>query len=91
MANANVPRGLVPYRRTTGEPYNGSANVYYVPSSVASNIFIGDPVTWLTASADNQGIPRYYPRYGWRLEPTFSALWSGLWRAASRLFPLPAI
>ena len=57
MANANIARGLVPYRRTTGEPYNGAANVYYVPASVASNIFVGDPVTWLTASADTQGIP----------------------------------
>lgn len=57
MANANVARGLIPYRRTTGEPYNGSANIYYVPSSVASNIFIGDPVTWLTNAADANGIP----------------------------------
>jgi hypothetical protein len=57
MANANVARGLIPYRRNTGEPYNGSANIYYVPASVASNIFIGDPLTWLTNSADSQGIP----------------------------------
>jgi hypothetical protein len=57
MANANVARGLIPYRRTTGEPYNGAANIYYVPSSVASNIFIGDPVTYLTNSADSSGIP----------------------------------
>lgn len=57
MANANAPRGLVPYRRSTGEPYNGAANVYYVPASVASNIFVGDPVTWLTNSADANGIP----------------------------------
>jgi hypothetical protein len=57
MANANVARGLIPYRRNTGEPYNGSANIYYVPASVASNIFIGDPLIWLTNSADSQGIP----------------------------------
>ncbi len=57
MANANVPRGLIPYRRTTGEPYNGAANIYYVPSSVASNIFIGDPLTYLTSAADANGIP----------------------------------
>ncbi len=57
MANANVARGLVPYRRTTGEPYNGAANIYYVPAAVASNIFIGDPVTWLTNAADANGIP----------------------------------
>lgn len=57
MANANVARGLIPYRRTTGEPYNGAANIYYVPAAVASNIFIGDPVTWLTNAADANGIP----------------------------------
>jgi hypothetical protein len=57
MANANAPRGLVPYRRSTGEPYNGAANIYYVPSSVASNLFIGDPITWLSNSADGNGIP----------------------------------
>lgn len=57
MANANVARGLVPYRRTTGEPYNGAANVYYVPASYGSAIYVGDPVQIVTASADLQGIP----------------------------------
>jgi hypothetical protein len=57
MANANIARGLIPYRRTTGEPYNGAANIYYVPSAVSSNIFIGDPLTWLTNAADANGIP----------------------------------
>lgn len=57
MANAVTARGLVPYRRSSGEPYNAGGNVYYVPASVASNIFVGDPVTWLTASADASGIP----------------------------------
>lgn len=57
MANANVARGLIPYRRTTGEPYNGAANIYYVPASYGSNIFVGDPVQVVTASADLQGIP----------------------------------
>lgn len=57
MANANVATGLIPYRRTTGEPYNGAANIYYVPAAVSSNIFIGDPLTWLTNAADANGIP----------------------------------
>ncbi len=61
MANANAPIGLRPYRRTNGEPYNGAANVYYVPSSVASNVFVGDPVTYLTAAADANGIPAVTP------------------------------
>lgn len=58
MANSNNPRGLIPYRRTNGEPYNGAANVYYVPSSVGSAIYVGDPVTYLTNAGDtNTGIP----------------------------------
>lgn len=57
MANANIPRGLVPYRRTSGEPYNGSANIYYVPASYGSNIFLGDPIHIVTATADLSGIP----------------------------------
>lgn len=57
MANANAPRGLIPYRRFTGEPYSAPGNIYYVPASVASNIFVGDPLTWLTNSADANGIP----------------------------------
>ena len=57
MANANAPRGLIPYRRASGEPYNGSANIYYVPSSYGTAIYVGDPVQIVTASADLQGIP----------------------------------
>ncbi|MEJ0093819.1 MAG: hypothetical protein WDN46_10350 [Methylocella sp.] len=57
MANANVPRGLIPYRRTTGEPFNGAGNIYFIPASNPNNIFIGDPLTYLTNSADNEGIP----------------------------------
>lgn len=57
MANSNTPRGLIPYRRTTGEPYNGAANIYFVPAGVSSAIFVGDPVTYLSNSADAVGIP----------------------------------
>jgi hypothetical protein len=57
MANANAPRGLIPYRRASGEPYNSAGNIYYVPASYATNIFVGDPVQIVTASADTQGIP----------------------------------
>ena len=56
MANANAPRGLIPYRRTSGEPYNGSANIYYVTASAAA-LYVGDPVQIVTASADGNGIP----------------------------------
>lgn len=57
MANSNAPFGLRPYRRTTGEPYNGSANIYYVPASVGTAIYVGDPVTYLTNAGDANGIP----------------------------------
>ncbi|WP_213775105.1 hypothetical protein [Bradyrhizobium sp. dw_78] len=47
----------MPYKHRSGAPYNGAANVYYVPASVTSNIYVGDPV--ITANADNDanGIP----------------------------------
>jgi hypothetical protein len=57
MANANVARGLIPYRRATGEPYNGAGNIYYVPAANATALYVGDPVQILSGSADAQGIP----------------------------------
>jgi hypothetical protein len=57
MANANAPRGLIPYRRNSSGVYNGGANIYYVPASNGSNIFVGDPVTYLTNAGDANGVP----------------------------------
>lgn len=57
MANTNVARGLVPYCHFDGSYWNGSANIYYVPSTYASNIFVGDPVFTNSASNDANGIP----------------------------------
>jgi hypothetical protein len=57
MANANVARGLIPYRYTWGAPYNGSANIYYVPSSYATALFVGDPVDIISGSNDANGLP----------------------------------
>lgn len=57
MANANFPRGLVPYRHVSGGYYNGSFDVYYVPASDANNIFVGDPVVGVTNSSDGAGTP----------------------------------
>jgi hypothetical protein len=56
MANANIPRGLVPVRHRNGAPYNGAANVYYVPASYGTALFVGDPVKTVTDSADGNGI-----------------------------------
>lgn len=57
MANANTPKGGIPYRYISGEHYNGAANTYYVPASYASNIFVGDPVIVVDNSADANGVP----------------------------------
>lgn len=57
MANANAPRGLIPYRKNSGSPYNAAANIYYVPSSNGTALYVGDPVTYLTNAGDSVGIP----------------------------------
>lgn len=43
MANVNAPFGLRPINNN-GTPYTGQLTMYNIPSSVASNVFIGDPV-----------------------------------------------
>lgn len=56
MANANIPRGLVPVRYRSGAPYNGAANIYYVPSTYATSLYIGDPVVITTDASDANGV-----------------------------------
>jgi hypothetical protein len=57
MANANVPRGLVPYAHYDGSVWNGSANIYYVAAGYATALYIGDPVVTHSASNDANGVP----------------------------------
>lgn len=57
MANANVPRGLIPYRDIYGRVWSGAANVYYVSSAYATNVFIGDPVIAVDSQNDANGVP----------------------------------
>lgn len=57
MANANVPRGIIPARHFDGSVWNGSANLYYVSASYATSIFIGDPVVMVSSQNDANGIP----------------------------------
>ena len=57
MANANTPRGLIPYAYQSGAPYNAAVNVYYVPAGNATALYIGDPVVGLNNSADANGVP----------------------------------
>jgi hypothetical protein len=56
MANTSAPRGLVPVRHRSGAPYNGAANLYFVPATDGTALFIGDPVI-VAGSADTSGIP----------------------------------
>lgn len=44
MANLDSAFGLRPIRHRNGAPYNGAFNSYYVPSTYATALFIGDPV-----------------------------------------------
>ena len=50
-----MPFGLRPVRYKSGEAYNGAANVYHVPASDATALFIGDPVI-IAGSGDAEGI-----------------------------------
>jgi hypothetical protein len=44
MPNVDAPFGLRPIRHKSGAAYNGSFNPYFVPSTYATALFIGDPV-----------------------------------------------
>ncbi len=55
MANANVARGLVPVRMLDGSPYSGNCDMFHVPASDATALFIGDPVKF-AGSADAAGV-----------------------------------
>lgn len=57
MANANVARGLLPYRHFDGSVWNGSMNLYFIPAGYATALFIGDPVDVVSGSNDANGIP----------------------------------
>lgn len=57
MANVSKPCGLKPVGYLGGSPWNGQARIYYVPATNATALYVGDPVTRLTADADTNGIP----------------------------------
>ena len=56
MANSDTPRGLTPVRHRNGAPYNGAANLYVIPASDGTAVFIGDAVK-SAGSADAEGTP----------------------------------
>jgi hypothetical protein len=42
--NSDTPFGLRPVRYRDGSPYNGAVNPYFVASTYATALFVGDPV-----------------------------------------------
>ena len=57
MANANTPKGIIPYAYASGAPYNGAISIYYVPVGNATALYVGDPVLVVTNSSDGNGVP----------------------------------
>jgi len=55
MANLDRPSGLTPVKHLSGAPWNGKANVYYIPVGDNTATFIGDVVK-LAGSADATGM-----------------------------------
>lgn len=55
MANTSKIRGFIPVKHATGAPYNGQANIYFVPSSDGTALFVGDPVV-LAGDASVTGV-----------------------------------
>jgi hypothetical protein len=55
MANGDVAFGLKPVRMLDGTPFTGSVDMFYLPSSVGTAAFVGDPVRF-AGSADSAGV-----------------------------------
>lgn len=55
MANVNTPFGLKPLRGAASEPHNGGLEMFHVPASDATALFIGDPVC-KNGAADAAGV-----------------------------------
>ena len=54
MANLDTPFGFKPVKHLNGAPWNGKANVYYIPSTDNTAVFVGDAVKGAGA-ADTTG------------------------------------
>lgn len=57
MANPAAPHGAQPVGYVNGAPWNGKANLYFIPSSDALAYYIGDFVQ-SAAGADTNGVPQ---------------------------------
>ena len=56
MANADLPRGLLPRRHQSSAPYNGALERFYIPATDATAAYRGGLVK-LAGSADAAGVP----------------------------------
>ena len=56
MPNLVQPKGFTPSRYQNASPYNGAANLYYIPSTDGSQFNVGDPVMQV-AGGDANGVP----------------------------------
>jgi hypothetical protein len=54
LANTDAPFGLRPVKHKSGAPYNGAFNLYYIPSTDNTAVYIGDPVVIVGDSNDNE-------------------------------------
>ena len=52
--NLDIPAGLKPVKHLNGSPWNGQANVYYIPATDSTAVFLGDAVK-SAGSADATG------------------------------------
>jgi len=57
MANVDTPRGLKPVRYVSGAPYNGAANLYYMPASDTNAAGYLGALVKPAGSADANGVP----------------------------------
>jgi hypothetical protein len=55
MANVNTPFGFKPLRDAASDGHNGGLEMFYVPASDGTAIYIGDPVT-KNGSSDAAGV-----------------------------------
>jgi hypothetical protein len=55
MANANTPLGLQPINEN-GTPWSGQGRMVFLPASLATSVFDGDPIVYLGGS-DAFGVP----------------------------------
>jgi hypothetical protein len=62
MANVDTPMGLKPIRLANGAPYNAAmSNPYYVPSTYATALYIGDPIVIVSGGSNSSAVGTFPP------------------------------